>query len=276
MSYKFILDSSVIDEKSIDELKAAGLERACLSGKLSFYVTPPLLKECFHFASRGKMPEELKTCIKYLLGFKWQRIFNEISGSEGIYAMELKGKCPSEYLFSPYAYLREGIQNLVQGNEIEDNGKKEIQQYIENWEARKDQNRKVLCEIRDMFGSKCNPSFKEYFNSVFETTAIYKIKKSINSHDSKEVIIEYWQQHKDRCSHFNKFVEGELFVIWNAAVTKQKLDNNSQDDIEHLVYLNDVDGIVSNEKGFMKESARVLFPDKDYLSLDEFIKLSKN
>ncbi len=62
-------------------------------------------------------------------------------------------------------------------------------------------------------------------------------------------------------------------MAWYAMAMEQepKIDPNAYEDIEHLVYLNSVDGIVSNEKGFMKKACQELFPDKDFLSADEFI-----
>lgn len=49
------------------------------------------------------------------------------------------------------------------------------------------------------------------------------------------------------------------------------IDLNCLEDIQHLIYLIGVVAIISEEKGFMKEAYKELFPDKDYLSADEFI-----
>jgi hypothetical protein len=62
-------------------------------------------------------------------------------------------------------------------------------------------------------------------------------------------------------------------VAWKTINSKgtPEIDLNCLEDIQHLMYLIGVDAIISEERGFMKEACKELFPDKDYLSVDEFI-----
>ncbi len=56
-----------------------------------------------------------------------------------------------------------------------------------------------------------------------------------------------------------------------AAEHPPKIDINAYEDIEYLIYLNGVDAIISNEKGFIKTACQEMFPTKDFLSVDEFV-----
>ena len=106
MSYKFIFDTSVLDEKSVRDLRNAEVVSACNSGKFAFYMTPILLKERLHFVAKGRISEGAVEPIKLLVDLKWQRLFNEPGGPEGIYTQELEGKSLTEYIFIWHASIK--------------------------------------------------------------------------------------------------------------------------------------------------------------------------
>ena len=126
MSYKFILDTNVLKEESVKKLKDAGLIDACNSGRFAFYVTPVLLKERLDFASRGEVYPGAATSVQFLLELKWQRLFNELGGPEGIFTKEVEGKSQSEYLFIDYAQIEKNLGLILNGGEFVEDAKKEI------------------------------------------------------------------------------------------------------------------------------------------------------
>ncbi len=71
MSYKFILDTNVLDNESVGKFKDAGLVEACNSGRLAFYFTPVLLKERLDFLIKGAIPGTAKEPIEFLLSPQW-------------------------------------------------------------------------------------------------------------------------------------------------------------------------------------------------------------
>ena len=156
--------------------------------------------------------------------------------------------------------------------------------------------------------SRKGSSFNSFLKLTFEPTAIEKIKNSItevskskgydppsdsldfprergggaisiesrnlsNSKIPKDRLVEYWTQHKERCPYFNKAVEGWLFTTWYFMATEPepRIDVNAYEDIERLVYLMGLDGIVSNEKGFIKAACETLFPNKDFFTVEQFV-----
>lgn len=282
MSYKFIFDTNVLKPEIVQKLEEESLKETCHSGKVAFYFTPVLLKERLDFLLKGAIPETTKVPIRFLLSIRWQRLFNDLNGPEGIYTLELEGKLPSEYLFTSYSEVRTNLGLVFQGGVLSNEAREDVQRDKDRWLEQKQKNCIAFKEMREQINNHLreNPSltregskFFDFRDANFEKTAIDKINKSIDSQISKEILIEYWKKYKERCPYFNKFIEGWLFMAWYAMAMEQepKIDPNAYEDIEHLVYLNSVDGIVSNEKGFMKKACQELFPDKDFLSADEFI-----
>jgi len=277
MSYKFIFDNSVLDQSSIVKLQRSRLKELCLSGSLSFYMMPILLEEFLHFIPKGKAPNKLKDILSFIRDLSWRRFYNTVKGPDGIYTMELEGRPASEYLFVPDRNLKQTLQNFCQGGEFQEEDKNAVKEYNQNWKDRKGINRKIFCEIRDNVKLQKNYTFQNYLENKFEENAIRKIMVSISSAKPKEDLVNYWKSHEQLCPHFNKFVEGEMYVVWYAYQYKgvqaqdSPIDTNAQDDVEYLVYLNNVDCIVSNDRYFMKKASKELFPNKDCLSVDEFI-----
>ena len=195
--------------------------------------------------------------------------------------MELEGKAQSEYLFIDHLAIKENLEAIFKGGEFIEEAKKEIKDENERWTGRKTQNKNSYSVMREDVNKKLRQDksmtrkeskFETFLEYNFEATAVEKIKESVNSKIPKDNLIEYWKKHKDKCPYFNKFIEGWLFTAWHPMALEQtpKIDINAYEDIEYLIYLVGLDGIISNEKGFMKAACENLFPHKDFLSVDEF------
>ncbi len=282
MSYRFILDTNVLDSESIETLAKAHLQDACRSGRCAFYTTPVLLRERLSFISKDRIPVKAVRPITFVLKLKWQRIFNELGGPEGILAGELEGKSQTQYLFTDCTRIKQNLRLILNGGEFGKEARSEILGDQLQWSQNKRQNRDTRRSMRDEVNKRMrnNPRgrrysrFSTFRERVFEREAIDKIEHKIDSTISKDTLVEYWRKHRGRCPYFNKLIEGRLFVDWHAMAVEQepKIDINAYEDIEHLVYLVGVDGIVSNEKGFIKTACTELFPSKDFLSTDQFVK----
>lgn len=282
MSYRFIFDTSVLDEKSVKDLRNAGIVNVCDSGRFAFYMTPVLLKERLHFTARGRIPQGGIESVKLLVDLKWQKLFNEPGGLEGIYTQEIEGKSRINYLFIDHCSIKKNLKLIVDGGEFIDEAKQTIADDFGQWASKKNKNRDAYRLMRadvtkklqkDKKLSRKGSNFQSFLELNFEPTAIDKIRNSINSTISKDRLVEYWLKHRAQCLYFNKFIEGWLFIAWHFMAVERdpKIDVNAYDDTEHLVYLIGLDGIVSNEKSFMKDAHKALYPDKDFLSVQQFI-----
>ena len=287
MSYKFIIDTNVLDEESTKRLRDEGIIDACSSGRFAFYATPILLKERLDFASKGKIPCAAIAPIKLLAELNWQKLFNEPGGADGIYTKELEGKTRADYLFVDYRAIKNALILFLNGGEFTAEEKKVIADDAKRWLVQKEANKLAYKAMREDVTkklkknrsfSRSSSNFKSFCEINFEPTAIDKIQRSVNSTIPKEKLVGYWRKNKTRCQYFNKFVEGWLFIAWHfmAVEREPKIDLNAYEDIEHLVYLGGIDGIVSNEKGFMKAACKALYPNKDFLTVQQLIACLKN
>jgi hypothetical protein len=283
MSYKFIIDTNVLCEESANQLIKGGIISACNSGRFSFYATPILITESTNFVTKGKIPLRAIKPLKLLTELKWQRLFNEPGGPDGIYTGELEGKSRTEYLFTDYQPVKQKLAFISNGGQFTDEAKREMSAYLTQRTAEKVKNHESYKLIRaDLIKklqenkslSRKDSKFDPVLKLRFEPTVIEKIKTSINSNVPKDKLIECWTKHKERCPYFNKVIEGWLFTAWYfmAVEPEPKIDINASEDIEHLVYLLGLDGIVSNEKGFIKAACETLFPNKNFLTVEQFVK----
>lgn len=273
MSYKIIFDSSVFDIEALSKLEQSSFKKAIAYGRISFYMTPIFINECLDFISDQKVPQKIISKLSFIHDLKWQRIFNEVGGQEGIYTRELEGELlPSEYLFTPNVWIKKSIHQIIRGGELTQTQKDSINLLRSRLRRIKEEARGVLCQLRGNEKPVKDVSFQDCVSHSFERIAITKIENRIDSRKSKDGLLKFWKSNMHRCPHFNKFVETEVFMLWVALQERDlKIDLNGFEDAEHLVYLNDVDGIVSREQKFMKRLSENIFPNKDYFSIDEFI-----
>ena len=277
LSYKFIFDTSAIDFNNIAKLKDAGIEKYCLNGKLSFYLTPPLLNETADFIPEKPITEKIKSILTFLIDLKHTKIFNEISGSQGIFTKELEGAVQKKDLFTGYNYLVDGLSQIVSGRTFTEEEKEELRKYKNVRKEVKLRNKEAYLEIREKHRPAQDFLFEDFLKLQFENWAIAKINKSINSTKPKHKLVTFWKAHKELCPYFNKFIEGEMFTVWASQQLRDiPIDTNALDDIEHLVYLTGIDGIISNDRNFMKYASKALFPNKDYLTVDQYIQFLKS
>lgn len=211
MSYRFIFDTSALDDKSVKDLRNAGIVSACNSGRFAFYITPVLLKERLHFTAKGSMPQSAVEPIKLLMDLKWQRLFNEPGGPEGIYTKELEGKPRADYLFMDYQSIKNALRLFLNGGGFTDEEKKIIAEDTKQWSAKKKANKVAYKAMREDVTKKLQKNksfsrkgsnFKSFLETNFEPTAINKIQHSINSTVPKERLVDYWRTNKARCPYF--------------------------------------------------------------------------
>ncbi len=169
MSYKFILDTNVLKTESIEVLTKSGLREACLSSRYAFYVTPVLLKERLDFASKGKIHSSIVEPLKFLYDMKWQRLFNEHGGPEGIFTSELEGKSQSEYLFTNYTHIREGLRLMLSGGEFIEDAKREILNDTLKWRKKKTENKNTYRLMREKVNRELKDSSMKRKDSKFTT-----------------------------------------------------------------------------------------------------------
>lgn len=271
MSYKFIFDTAAIDQYSIKKFQRARLREKCASKQFIFYITPPLLQECLGSipTNRQNMTNFNPVFFQFILSLSIGACFKEINE---ILTAELEDKFSNEFLFEDNP--SEELQAIIKAAAVKQliaPDAADIELVKKKTAGIKDDVGIYLKKERNSSKPKDGGKFSDYLKESFCENSILYIKEHLSSGKQKDVLIEYWQKNKLKCPYFNKFIEGMMFFKWCMQYRRDmKIDKNGMDDIEHLVYLLGADGIVSEDK-FLKVASQEIFPDKDFLSVEEFI-----
>ena len=98
------------------------------------------------------------------------------------------------------------------------------------------------------------------------------IRKHIYQAGRRNVALKRWAEERGRCPYFTSWTKGLLYLQFYAArYPNLKIDEHGQADIEHLMYLEHADVLVSEEKSFLRQAFRDLYErrGKQYWTLDE-------
>ena len=98
------------------------------------------------------------------------------------------------------------------------------------------------------------------------------IRKRIYQAGRRSVALKRWAEERERCPYFTSWVKGLLYLQFYAArYPNLKIDEHGQADIEHLMYLEHADVLVSEETTFLRQAFLDLYEDrgKRYWTLDE-------
>lgn len=283
MSKKYIFDSNAVSRnENIDKLKSSNLVSKISSGEISLYLTPTLLEERLDFLDKpiAERNEQGIAAGKYVLSLPFKRVFRDIFGPEGILMLELEQNLMSSTLYLSQSdsdhLISEAILRL--NNEIDD------EDYFRSkleWRERKKARRGNYVDMRKYTAQKFDEENLNWLNARFEM--FYKenlishgktiIMENSNNPELDRMIVDRWEKDPKRFPYWNDFVRGRLYLAFYAMNPSYgKIDEGAHEDLDQLLYLRRVDGIISNEKKFMKNAHEYLYPDKEFLSVDEFVK----
>lgn len=289
MSYKFIIDTSAASD--FGQVEVDIINRLCQDGTCSFYLTQTLLEERSSFITKPKSewPNTAVQSLKFIGELKIQRTFKQLAGNEGILTNELEGRANGRYFFEPIEATKEIQRKLLGLTEeiIPEDVIREIIDFRSTWATEKQLNKErfkaarceILSDMKKEGQQVKNSTFEGVCQNLFEKQAISIINKEINSTKPKQELIKYWQNNRALCPYFNAVVRLKVYTRWHHCDGSARIDKNEADDRHHLTYLTGLDGIISHEtkeSSFMKMACKAVFPDKDYLSVTEFIKKFSN
>jgi len=86
--------------------------------------------------------------------------------------------------------------------------------------------------------------------------------------------VAHWSRNIKRYRFFSAFVDGLLFAAYYAMVEQNEpIDKNTQADVEVLMYMPDVDILVSNDRRFLKSTFDTFWRPKGKIlfSTEEFV-----
>jgi len=145
--------------------------------------------------------------------------------------------------------------------------------------------RKIGTEMRSTISSgvkklglKHGKMAQELSWKTFRTKHLYKFGKDLIGNKNfnkiwfKHIAVFYWAFNKKRCGYFTEWATGLLYMQYYAMTyPNDAIDKNAQADIQHLIYLRDADGIISEDLSFMKKAWEELYKDRGklYLSIED-------
>lgn len=278
--YKLLLDNSAVKVIHLQKLLQAKLDRLLESGQVDLLVPPILLHERFDFLISVVQHSTILQVANLFLNLKWKGILREINGPQGIMRLELEGDPIGSILYDDEfsSKLKEHLKTaMIDPSHLEVSDRKILEDYKRFRCELKDGNLGELEDINQQFKAMTagqeiimdEPPFP--FMYKYMDREIQRHLPNICSQKSVEDLYRYWKNNKNTCPYFNKYIEGFLFVRWYAMKVpgKRHLDKNWLEDLEYLIYLIEADGMVAEEKGFMKEACEALFPNKDFMNVDE-------
>jgi len=98
------------------------------------------------------------------------------------------------------------------------------------------------------------------------------VRKHLYLAGRRGVAIKTWTETRERCPFFTGWVKGLLYTQFYAAYySNLQIDEHSQADIQHLIYLERADVLVSEDRKFMRQAFLDLYQreGKQYWTLDD-------
>jgi len=282
---RVIFDRSAFHGASFDELIQSPLLRLSRVRHISVYHTASLIEETASLYLKERNHDVLRKQLSFILDIcneRWLR------PTEGLWVKELVERDDQKRVVFVPDSEREEMESILRKMAFENFidqayldqiriEKKEIKQ-------RSKRLHDVLVKMRDDVAQKISkvgvkPSKKSSFEHFAKEnlndfgcdilTRHLKVRPDIVS-----AMCQRWIENKIRYPYVTAFMTGMLYGAYYAmAEPNQKVDINTQMDIEQLSYMVGVDIIVSNEQKFMKAAFDTLWSPhgKRYMTTNEFV-----
>lgn len=282
MSIKLILDRSVFHGERFKDM-AKRLRLLQSKSVISVYATPMLLKETVGLLLKDKRADEAREHLQFILGIpqgKWFgcnfKIFQHELGlmplrkryqflsskTERLWRQDIKG-----YIMGLTPNINNSISRDVQENQMRKYNTREIGKYFRSKRplGLKSVNREKIPEIWEELRNIKLDSFGEGFINYHRYPMWYL----------KWIALKRWRKNRGRCVYFTDWITGLLYIHFYAMCYSGEIDRNAQADVQNLLYLRDTDGIISEDKRFMKKAWEDLYKPqgKQYLTINELEKL---
>lgn len=281
-----ILDTSVFHNFDYSSDILFKLRRA---GKITVYITPMLLEESFRLMLHNKASNDMKKRLQFILDIsaeRWLEDNFEIFKSELSLLPRRK-----DYQFlsvKSEQILKDNIRKVIAGGGFGD-----AETYVRaNEELRKNVSkasnfREHGKEMRKTVAQKLKGLGKKH-KDITETWQFFKgsglnkwgrgliRRKECYGKMFQLSALVVWTMNKSKCPYFYDWAQGMLYSKFcDMKYPDMKIDKNAQADIQHLVFLREVDAIISEEKKFMRKAWQDIYAPigKKYFSVDEIARL---
>lgn len=284
--YRILLDRSACSGPQFQKLKMALLTTVPRFGEV--LVTPMLLAETLGLWHSNPRSPEAGEHLRFILEIGSGRWFED---PFSIFKMELCAHTlPDRHYLLPKPsqdIWEQNIRAVIAGGAARPGMLQRVNAGVQKERERAAKLRKIGVKIRNEVARQfrtINPGkklsdvdVKEAWASMLQTQLNrfgegLIVRKRLYQAGRKSDALRTWGNTKDRCPYFTNWVKGLLYTQFYAAYySNSKIDEHSQADIQHLIYLEHADVLVSEEKAFMRQAFMDLYQEsgKQYWTLDE-------
>jgi hypothetical protein len=251
-------------------------------------VTPRLLSETMALWHLNQRSTEAREHLQFILKIGNSRWFDE---PVEIAKLELCANTLSDkyYFLSPadQRIWEQNIRGVIAGGTARPEVMERVNVEVRKEKERATKLRKIGVQIRDDVsrqfkaaspGKKLSEvDVRGAWDSILQTHLDrfgegLIIRKHIYQAGRRSVALKRWAEERGRCPYFTSWAKGLLYLQFYAArYPNLKIDGHGQADIEHLIYLEHADVLVSEETTFLRQAFLDLYEQrgKRYWTLDE-------
>ncbi len=274
MVKSFIFDTNIITEKNIERLKEeVNLKILSENNKLIIYGSAATLSETYD------CPRNRSILLKFIFEITNSHYFDFIAT---ILLKEFNIP-QNHYYFMLDMQIKELKEHI---NTISDSDLSDVKEW-KDWKHQRNNRLSKREELKNDYNKigvnldRLSDHERLDLLKMFEQDKIRFAKRALNiikniDLETKESFLKQYLSGNKSYPYFNTYVELFTYFWWEVCSNKKKPDPNGLEDMVQLVYLNNVDVIVSEEKkGFLKGAFDYIYGqsnlNKEYMDLNEFI-----
>ncbi len=282
---RIVLDTSIFHD--FDRASNV-LRRLRAQNVIKVYISPMLIDESCRLIFHNTASNDLRKRLEFILGISSERWLDDnfdIFKSE----LSLLPRRKDYQLLRPELEkaLKDKLQKIIQGASFDADSEQRLRQGLEsnerkavNLRAQGIELRKLLSENLAHLGKK-HKDITENWQGVRAKTLTQWGIDLIRRKDAYSMVFQMpatliWLMKRSKCPFFCDWAQGMLYSgFYNMKYPNLGIDENAQADIQHLIFLREVDAIISNETGFMRKAWEDIYAPlgKKYLSISELEKL---
>lgn len=284
---KVIFDRSSISGQ-VDLLKSSNILSCSDNDKIRIYCTPQLIDETYaHFINGATIAREE---MHFLAGVFCKKIIDEPAE---IFNKEIKeGRRDKNYIFcnkdKTNSIVLGVIDKLIKANTTPVQYDVFLREYKERAD-RRERFRKQIIKKRDSFfmdlkhqGKKLTVANRQSIRT--ELFSDYLIRQGeilidVYFSDSlkKNEIKNAYKRNPEKYEYFHFFNNSFMETLYYYITNHHEVDANTQPDLEQLLYMKNLDILVTEEKGYLKDIFGILYKNtgKQIMCMNEFVSFLK-
>jgi len=287
MKPRIIFDRSAFHGDHFEYLLGSPLLRLAQTRQISIYHTASLIEETASlYMKEGNRPL-LRKQIHFILEICKDRWLQPTEVMWVKELVELSDQKQTVFVPKRTRHEMEGVLRGLALDElpIDENDFRETFDAKMSIKQKSKRLRSALVQMRKDIGQKLKesgktlsqdkPAFQELVEKHLTEMGTDILMRHLDVHaDMKSMICDRWAETPSRFPYYTAFATGMLYAAYYAMTEhSQKIDINTQMDVEHLTYLHGTDILVSNDIKFMKSAFDELWEPKGkrFMTTEQFV-----